>query len=337
MGSIVGPQGVALGNCFYIDQRGYVATTFSNVEHATEGNVIFNSGNRFPIAGVVVASRSKDIVILALRGVPEQVPPLTLKANAVIKVDDKLMSWTGPLSTMQRSVQGPLANPLAAKVNTIPRCIRLLRGDEYLLGMPLAANRTIGIEPNLEWFWLDQPRHRSCSGAPVFDPPGDVVGMMSGCLDKESEIISAIHVKHIVDLIPVEAPKLLPMANLRNWTDPTTLPNKASDTETETLGYGGNRVRGQALAVRYQDALRRHGAIEQEIVKAAKSKIAKNARILELLTEIDKQSRELAAIVPEETYQEIETRRVRVEIERTKKEKEKGADGSTKIERFGKS
>ncbi len=60
VGSIIDQTGVSLGSCFYIDQRGYVATAFSNVERTSKLIVAFNDGNRFAVTGFVAACRGKD-------------------------------------------------------------------------------------------------------------------------------------------------------------------------------------------------------------------------------------------------------------------------------------
>jgi Flp pilus assembly protein TadD len=321
-----------IGSCFYVDQRGYVATSFSSVEQATEVAVVFNANVqlKYPIAGVVAASRGKDIAILSVRGLPPQNAPLNLNAAAQPKLGENVMRWGGPMA--EKAAPQPLApgqapvqqNALtrflraADSTAILPKIMRQLKGDEYFLGAASANART-GLDPGTNWIWLDQPCQRNCIGGPVFDAAGDVVGLISGALDARPEVAAAVHIKHVVELIPADAVKVRPLTDLRTWVDPIPSTNALPLRDPETKALGGNVSRGQELSKRFRDLQRRLTQAEQEEAEAAKTHGAVQARGFELAPQIDELLAAIAAIVPEEAY--TETRRVRVWVESGKNDK----------------
>lgn len=342
VGSIIDRTGMPLGSCFYVDRRGYVATAFSNVERSADAMVVFNSGDRFPVIGLANASRGKDIAILALKGMPDQVPPLSLlRAGAAPVIGDHLMRWGGPIAEKANvpvlsrvGVLNAAAIRPADSTAILPKLARKLRGDEYLLGATDLPEWTIGRDPNIEWLWLDQPRHRSCAGGPVFDRAGDVVAMVSGSLDKKLEIIAAVHVQHIVDLLPEDPVKLKPLSELRNWIDPIPMAEALPELDEESSSLGGRINRGHPLAARFADLQRRVTKAEQEEAEIAKTHAKTLARSLELAPQIEKIVKDLQAIVPEESYQttETRTRTVRKKVKKSKSGKDKDKDEYEDVE-----
>ncbi len=296
------------GSCFYIDQRGYIATSFWNVCEAEDASVLFSNGSKFRVTGVIAASKGKDVVILKIvagtKNASLSKEALALDTEADPKIDDGMFPWGGPNS------------PPAAGNVSLPKVKRRLLGEEYLLGLPKAPSGDIGCDPDTRWIWLSLSRPFSCNGGPVFDRNGKVAGMLSAVLDPGSKVISdsaaivysAVHIQHIANLIPSDNVKPKSLKSLRTWVD--AIPNvdaKKPEQEPaveEKHSLGGALRREFSLPKRLVDLQRRITQVEQENAEAGKLIVQRQSDNLELLAEIDKVQSELAAVIPEEPYRE---------------------------------
>ncbi len=317
------------GSCFYVDQRGYIATSFWNVREADDAAVLFNNGSRFKITGVIAASKGKDIAILKIVALTKNASfgkdALVLDTDADPKVDDGTFPWGGP-------------NSLPATGNvSLPKVKRRLLGEEYLLGLPRAPSSDIGCDPDTRWIWLSLFRHISCNGGPVFDRNGKVVAMLSAALDPGSKVItdptaivySAVHIQHVATLIPADDVKPKSLKSLHDWVDPIPNINAMKPVQKPTIeqehSLGSALRRELSIPERLVDWQRRITQVQQENAEAGKLLVKRQSNNLELLAKIDKVESELAAIRPEESYQESYTE-TEYETE-TKTERERGPDG----------
>ena len=319
------------GSCFYVDERGYIATTFTNVLGASEVSILFSNGQVYRVTGVISASKSKDIAILKM--VPKtksqkklpKTNALTLDVDADPQIDEETYPWGGPKS-------------LAAAANvSFPKVSRRLLGQEYALGLTKDSGGRVGSAPDTRWFWMSQARHASCNGGPVFDKNGHVIGMLSTALstgpksvsDSTSLVFSAVHVKHIIDLIPKLERKPRTLKSLENWED--ELPNFQTPEPVQELtaelqnSLSGTLGRSNSIASRYADLQRRAIDAEQEAEVVAKHLLQLQAANLELLANIDKLQVEVNTIQPEEAFTET----IKETVMRTKvsTRKERGPDG----------
>ena len=320
------------GSCFYIDQRGYIATSFWNVQEAEDASVLFSNGSKFRVTGVIAASKGKDIAILKIvagtKNASLSKEALTLDTEADPKIDDGMFPWGGPNS------------PPAVGNVSLPKVKRRLLGEEYLLGLPKAPLSDIGCDPDTRWIWLSLFRPFSCNGGPVFDRNGKVVGMLSAALDPGSKVISdpdaivysAVHIQHIANLIPSDNVRPKSLKSLQTWVD--AIPNVDAKkpvqdpTVEEKHSLGGALRRELSLPMRLVDLQRRITQVEQENSEAGKLLVQRQSDNLELLAEIEKVQSELAAVIPEEPYQESYTE-TETKIE-TKTTRETGPDGKSR-------
>jgi tetratricopeptide (TPR) repeat protein len=281
---------VLAGSCFFIDTRGYVATSFSNLMDANSAWVQFANGSKCQVLGVVAACKGKDIAILRIAKTGSDSffdVPLELDISADPKLDEPFFLWGGP-----RSV--PMVRTLMP-----PKVKRTLLGEEYILGLPTPSSSGIGCDPDSRWIWLSLSGHISFNGGPLFDQRGAVVGMLSASLqpgfvsisDSKAIVYSAIHIEHVKRLVPVDNPKLKSLTLLSTWMDDipgidTPLPNEMPHEETSSLG--GVLRRQLPLANRFIDLRRRVMQMEQEIESAGKKKEERQNDNLEKLAEIEK-------------------------------------------------
>jgi len=319
------------GSCFYVDERGYIATTFTNVLGASEVTILFSNGQVYRVTGVISASKGKDIAILKMvsktkskKNIPKT-DALTLGVVADPQIDEETYPWGGPKS-------------LAAAANaSFPKVSRRLLGQEFVLGLTKDAGDHVGSAPDTRWFWLSQARHASCNGGPVFDKNGHVIGMLSTALstgpksvsDSTSLVFSAVHVKHIIDLIPKLEGKPRTLKSLENWED--DLPNFQTTEPVQELtaelknSLSGTLGRSDSIASRYADLQRRAIDAEQEAEVVAKHLLQLQATNLEILADIDKLQVEVNAIQPEEAFTETIKETVIRTVVSTRKER--GPDG----------
>jgi tetratricopeptide (TPR) repeat protein len=305
-----------------------VATSFSNVWQGNNAWVQFANGDKFPngdkfrVLGFVAANKGKDIVLLKiakngknfLDGVA-----LQLDTNADPKIDAELLLGGGPQS-----------QPIAGNY-VYPKVNRRLLGQEYLLGLTRISSTDIGRDPNTRWIWSSISRHISCNGGPVFDKRGKVVGMLSAALEPGMIVYSAIHIEHVVSLIPADEVKPKSIKLLPNWED--SVPNidhtlQLEPTAEEANSLGGVLQRRLSLPDRLIDLERRIIQAEQENENAAKLLVERQARNLDLLAEIEKVQQQINGFVPEESYQEKYTETEYVTEKVTKRER--GSDGKSR-------
>lgn len=300
VGSLVLSHGRTLGSCFYVDQRGYIATCFSNIPAINqEINVVFPDGNRFQLTGIVAASPGKDIVIAQIepekKGVSQYDYALKLDVNSVPEIGEPLVAWGGPAAVR------------AAAAAELPQVKRRMLGEEFLAGMARRSQDRIGCDPDTKWFWLSLSRHVSCNGAPVFNRDGSVVGMLSGCQTGGDAVFTAIHAEHIHQLIPQIKVKPKALKLLKNW--PEELPvaeslDKIHQSQADWVGLGGALQRSNPLVERFQDQQSRLVKIQQERAELQKQRSKYQSDNLELLAKVEPLELELRKITPEEAYKE---------------------------------
>ena len=307
------------GSCFYVDKRGIVATSFSNVWQGNNAWVQFPNGEKCRVLGFVAASKGKDIALLKIakngKDFLDEVA-LQLDPDADPKLDAELLLGGGPRS-----------QPIAGNY-VYPKVNRRLLGQEYLLGLSRIPSTDIGRDPDTRWIWSSISRHIGCNGGPVFDKRGKVVGMLSAALEPASIVYSAIHIEHIVSLIPADEAKPKSLKILSNWED--SVPNidhtlQLELTAEEANSLGGVLQRRLSLPDRLIDLERRIIQAEQENENAAKLLVERQARNLDLLSEIEKVQQQINSFVPEESYEEryTDTEYVTEKVTR----RERGSDG----------
>jgi tetratricopeptide (TPR) repeat protein len=307
------------GSCFYVDKRGIVATSFSNVWQGNNAWVQFPNGEKCRVLGFVAATKGKDIALLKIakngKDFLDEVA-LQLDPDADPKLDAELLLGGGPQS-----------QPIAGNY-VYPKVNRRLLGQEYLLGLSRIPSTDIGRDPNTRWIWSSISRHIGCNGGPVFDQRGKVVGMLSAALEPASIVYSAIHIEHIVSLIPADEAKPKSLKILSNWED--SVPNidhtlQLELTAEEANSLGGVLQRRLSLPDRLIDLERRIIQAEQENENAAKLLVERQARNLDLLSEIEKVQQQINSFVPEESYEEryTDTEYVTEKVTR----RERGSDG----------
>jgi tetratricopeptide (TPR) repeat protein/S1-C subfamily serine protease len=310
------------GSCFYVDKHGIVATSFSNVWQGNNAWVQFPNGDRFRVLGFVAAAKGKDIVLLKIakngKNFLDEVA-LQLDPNADPKMDAELLLGGGPQS-----------QPIAGNY-VYPKVNRRLLGQEYLLGLSRIPSTEIGRDPNTRWIWSSISRHISCNGGPVFDQRGKVVGMLSAALEPASIVYSAVHIEHVVSLIPADEVKPKSIKLLSNWED--SIPSidyviQLKPTAEEANSLGGVLQRMLSLPDRLIDLERRIIQAEQENENAAKLLVERQARNLDVLAEIEKVQQQINGFVPEESYQEKYTETEYVTEKVTKRER--GSDGKSR-------
>ncbi len=86
--------------------------------------------------------------------------------------------------------------------------------------------------------------------------------MMSMGPDRRQEFFSAIHIQHVLDVIPKDDIKPKPLRQLRTWLDPLPPSGKKTTGSIDALRYidsslGGEVNYGAPLAQRYADYLDR--------------------------------------------------------------------------------
>ncbi len=307
------------GSCFYVDKRGIVATSFSNVWQGNNAWVQFPNGEKCRVLGFVAASKGKDIALLKIakngKDFLDEVA-LQLDPDADPKLDAELLLGGGPQS-----------QPIAGNY-VYPKVNRRLLGQEYLLGLSRIPSTDIGRDPDTRWIWSSISRHIGCNGGPVFDKRGKVVGMLSAALEPASIVYSAIHIEHIVSLIPADEAKPKSLKILSNWED--SIPNnhqaiQLKSTAEEANSLGGVLQRNLSLSDRLIDLERRITQAEQENENAGKLLVDHQSRNLELLAEAEKVQKELDSFRPEERYEEKYTETEYVT--ETVTERKKGSDG----------
>ena len=307
------------GSCFYVDKRGIVATSFSNVWQGNNAWVQFPNGEKCRVLGFVAATKGKDIALLKIakngKDFLDEVA-LQLDPDADPKLDAELLLGGGPRS-----------QPIAGNY-VYPKVNRRLLGQEYLLGLSRIPSTDIGRDPDTRWIWSSISRHIGCNGGPVFDQRGKVVGMLSAALEPASIVYSAIHIEHIVSLIPADEAKPKSLKILSNWED--SVPNidhtlQLELTAEEANSLGGVLQRRLSLPDRLIDLERRIIQAEQENENAAKLLVERQARNLDLLAEIEKVQQQINSFVPEESYEEryTDTEYVTEKVTR----RERGSDG----------
>ena len=307
------------GSCFYVDKRGIVATSFSNVWQGNNAWVQFPNGEKCRVLGFVAATKGKDIALLKIakngKDFLDEVA-LQLDPDADPKLDAELLLGGGPRS-----------QPIAGNY-VYPKVNRRLLGQEYLLGLSRIPSTDIGRDPDTRWIWSSISRHIGCNGGPVFDQRGKVVGMLSAALEPASIVYSAIHIEHIVSLIPADEAKPKSLKILSNWED--SVPNidhtlQLELTAEEANSLGGVLQRRLSLPDRLIDLERRIIQAEQENENAAKLLVERQARNLDLLSEIEKVQQQINSFVPEESYEEryTDTEYVTEKVTR----RERGSDG----------
>lgn len=314
------------GSCFYVDKRGIVATSFSNVCQGNNAWVLFPTGDRFRVLGFVAASKGKDIVLLRIAKNGKNSldkEALQLDPVADVKVDDALLLGGGPQS-----------KPILGN-SVFPKVKRRLFGEEYVLGLSGIPSTDIGRDPDTRWIWSSISRHISCNGGPVFDQRGKVVGMLSAALEPTSIVYSAIHIEHVVNLIPADEVKPKSLKLLSNWAD--SVPNidnamQPKQTEEEASSLGGVLRRRLSLSDRLIDLKRRTIQAEQENEEAGKLLVERQARNLALLADGEKVQLELSLFKPEQPYQETYTEKYTVTEYVVEKDtrRETGPDGKSR-------
>ncbi len=160
IGRLQTESGQHVGTCFYCDERGYVTTCLSNVLDCKDAYVLFDAKTRLRVAGFVAASRGLDIVVLQLLDIPKDDArfrqALELRGDYVPKLEDRLLAW-------------PSAEGLTYTADNFPNLWRILRGDEYCLGINRLDGSPMGCRPDTCWFWLSKPCPLTSHGAPVFN------------------------------------------------------------------------------------------------------------------------------------------------------------------------
>ena len=324
VGSLILENGAVAGTCFYVDPRGYVATSFTNVQNISESYVVFNDGGRFRVNGFVAASKGKDIAILALGELPKGARlwkvALPLMPGTDLAIGDEVITWSGP------------GAKLAMPSPFMPSIGRRILGEEYIQGLRKIPLKPAGYDPGTIWYWLNQGRDLSCNGGPVFNRDGDqVIGMLSAGLEPNKPVYAAIHIQHVSRLLPRNDPKPHSLKELRDWVDPSpVLPSTEStepslNADENQISLGGILHYGQPLAQRFRSLQDRVAATEKEKAEVDRFQANSQSNNLELLAAIDKIQTALTAIQPEEAYQ-VEERSTRTQTV-TRTERERGSDG----------
>jgi tetratricopeptide (TPR) repeat protein len=314
------------GSCFYVDKRGIVATSFSNVWQGNNAWVQFPNGEKCRVLGFVAATKGKDIALLKIakngKDFLDEVA-LQLDPDADPKLDAELLLGGGPRS-----------QPIAGNY-VYPKVNRRLLGQEYLLGRSRIPSTDIGRDPDTRWIWSSISRHIGCNGGPVFDQRGKVVGMLSAALEPASIVYSAIHIEHIVSLIPADEAKPKSLKILSNWED--SIPNnhqaiQLKSTAEEANSLGGVLQRNLSLSDRLIDLERRITQAEQENENAGKLLVVRQARNLALLADGEKVQLELSLFKPEQPYRETYTEEYTVTEYVVEKDtrRETGPDGKSR-------
>jgi len=279
-----------------------------------------NNGAKFRVLGVVAASKGKDIAILELgkasKTVEPVATPLVLDAAARPTIDQELIPWSGPPYT---DSQGP---------RVFPKVTRSLLGDEVRFGIRGTPTNKVGDDPDVRWIWLNQLSHLKFNGGPLFNKEGQVVAMLSASRSTDRTLFSAIHIKHVIDLLPKDDPKPRSLKSLKGIGDARLVAGLTTVDEAPSDTLSGLLQRGKPVDQRFLDWQRRIVQVEMEKVDMEKSDIRLHSDKIELVAEADKIQIAFSAMQPEERFTTTETRTERGT--RTVTRRERGSDGEMK-------
>lgn len=126
---LIDHSGSRSGSGFIIDQRGWVATTYSLTRYATHALVVLPSGERFDIAGKIAESPEHGLTILKVRDAPAGLSVLELEQFATPR--PRMLAFVAgdtPRPVAVQRLLAPAAIPPAAR----PRLPEALRGNEAI-------------------------------------------------------------------------------------------------------------------------------------------------------------------------------------------------------------
>ncbi len=326
VGSVLAESGQCVGSCFYVDERGYVATCLSNIIALKDVVVTFPNRMRYRVSGYVAASRARDIVLLELIDLNVKggtfSNALKLQSSYSSLLDQEVMPWAGP-----QSVAAPQSR-------VVPKVFRVLKGDAFQLGSSELPADRMGLAPDTRWMWLSHPRDTTCCGGPVFNRDGVVVGMISRGPSTAKDVFSAIDVSHVIALIPPQTVKAKPIRGLKTWTDPDFDVQKIKPRQTldaasdahDSLGIA--LTKGRSLVERFESVVVRDQLVESESAEVDKSISPRQTSNISHVADIEKFQLQIASIAPEEKYQTTE--KVRVPRERTVTRTVRDRDGKSR-------
>jgi tetratricopeptide (TPR) repeat protein len=287
VGSLAINRGQQVGSCFYIDDRGWVATCFSNLNRCQAATVQFHQGGVFQVQGIIAVSEIHDVAILQLKELRNMkgFPKATLEMDKDYNPEfgEKLVPWAGP-----RAVP-VVMDPVAAypctcdackkeypklRVEAFPTVTRKLYGEDYLLGLARPSNSPCGHAPDSLWLWMDQVRHSTWNGGPVLNEHGKVIGMLSSGLTPNATTHSFLHIQHVVDLIPQNVVKAKSFSLLTKFDSDEFVDGLKSLVEKEpdfqTGEFNGLRQRNLPVAERYSGWLQRREKAQQQMDELTK-------------------------------------------------------------------
>jgi S1-C subfamily serine protease len=174
------------GTGFFIDRRGYIATSYHVIEDAEDIEIEFNRNGRRQThkAEVIQTSRQNDLAILQIRDKafrPLSFIPYNLRTN-IIDVGTNVFT---------------LGYPMALSV----------MGDEIKFTDGKISSKT-GVFGDATIYQISVPLQPGNSGGPLFDFNGNLTGIVSSGLNKELGVenvnyaVKTSYLKNIIDILP---------------------------------------------------------------------------------------------------------------------------------------
>lgn len=300
-GSVItgGKNSVVLGTCFLVDERGYFATSFQCLQGTTSAFVQLPDRKPFPVSSFIAASRGKDIVILRVAGIPNEIQSSGLPIALSSKEGQRVVTLAGPLTK-------PAQLPVAAgtTITCPPTIARFVRGDLFSLMAPASKEELSGIDADTRWLVLDQFRDRTFSGSPVIDQEGSVVGMLSSAILFKNTVFAAVDATHISEVLAFPLDKPQALSNLQNWQD-SAEPSGVAPGKAAEKTYSGRLSHGLNLTVRMQDLQDRTLLLEAGELELDKAINKRKAEVAEKLVAVEKMRTRFNNIRPEETREVI--------------------------------
>ncbi|NQU23711.1 MAG: trypsin-like peptidase domain-containing protein [Candidatus Nealsonbacteria bacterium] len=172
---------VGLGSGFVIDGSGLVATNYHVIAEAASASVKFRDGTEREVAGYRALDKKSDLAILQLEDPPADLRVLTLKKAEGLMAGDRVIA---------------IGHPSGFKFTASSGMISAIRKTAE---MRKEIQEFLKSDPDVQWLQIDAPISAGCSGGPVLNSYGDVIGIVAWVANGQN-VGFAIHNQHLLEL-----------------------------------------------------------------------------------------------------------------------------------------
>ena len=194
------PDGsMVTGTGFLIDRRGWVATNYHvAVRASTAARVKLESGQKVGIEGIVAVSPERDLAIVKLPDLPDDLLPLDISTRMVPKIGSRVYAYGNPLYNEFSLVEGIVS--------------RVLTTTEFAAQQPNSANvlTKLNAPPDQLWIQTDARVSQGNSGGPLFDERCRVIGINTFA-NLDAQFGFASHIRYLKELADGASGEVTPL------------------------------------------------------------------------------------------------------------------------------